>query len=560
MTNETWLVFLKSGKLVLEHRCVLMVERVVGLRLASAPAFSSSSELAEAAVADVAAAAELVEPSKPFQIAADLAAETAETAETATPGALESDKSAAPALAATIVAAADDALAAVGADRPAVLAVVDTPAEPAVASPVVAMDIPAMPAINADTDVQTLVVALIRNEQFISALVNNEAFLDRLAGEDRVVEELARRKGLSVEAVRALGNLPVKQENLSVCVWGTWTNEKVFKVEARDELATELRRRQQMMDALAARGEEAVLAVADAAKRAAEEASAAARNETMEADVTGEVGVVSSGKSALVAMSAAVELLEDSQELLAAIEANPGSTPLSAIMDDDQKLQREMSVMEAAVARAENSVSKTLGKSAAEQLPAIQDAVRELYSGGEQQDEVAINRAYTDLVTAVAEMQRAYGTAISKAVGHAVAEVVEVEEAAIKGAEKTKVLLGQKPLGLLVVKFEKEYVSRLNMRLRSGDEDLKVKVILTYFLIRNEKVEELEKAVSFNSPATRRDAIITQEPATVATNTSGTNLTKEQDVEASGLKFAVVGAFLFWFWGTFVQPKSRYSR
>ncbi|GIL81601.1 hypothetical protein Vretimale_1259 [Volvox reticuliferus] len=297
----------------------------------------------------------------------------------------------------------------------AVVAAEEVPAEPAVASPIVAMNIPAMPAVNADTDLKTLVAALIRNEQFIAALVNNEAFLDRLAGEDRVVEELARRKGMSAE------------------------------VEARDELATELRRRQQMMDELAARGEAAVLAVADAAKQAAEQAAAAARSETLAADSTGEVGVVSSGQSALVAMETAVELLEDSQELLAAVEANPGNTPLSALMNDDKRLEQEFKTMEAAVARAEKSVSKTLEKNGAEPLPAVQEAVRELYAGEQkQQDDVTINRAYTDLVTAVAEMQRAYGSAISKAVGHAVAEVVEVEEAALKGAEKTKVLMSQK--------------------------------------------------------------------------------------------------------------------
>ncbi|GLC41493.1 hypothetical protein PLESTB_001005700 [Pleodorina starrii] len=285
------------------------------------------------------------------------------------------------------------------------VALLDVAAEAAVASPVVAMDIPAMPAINASTDVKTLVAALIRNEQFISALVNNEAFLDRLAGEDKVVEELARRKGLSIE------------------------------VEARDELATELRRRQQMMDALAARGEAAVLAVADAAKQAAEAAEAAARSETREADVTGEVGVVSSGKSALVAMETAVELLEDSQELLAAFESKSGAGAS----------QRDLQKIEAAVARAEKSVSNSLERSGSEPLPSLQDAVRELYAYGEQQqtavDEPTINRAYKDLVTAVAEMQRAYGSAISKAVGHAVQEVVEVEEAAVQGAQKTKARL-----------------------------------------------------------------------------------------------------------------------
>ncbi|GLI61139.1 hypothetical protein VaNZ11_003414 [Volvox africanus] len=297
----------------------------------------------------------------------------------------------------------------------AVVAGEEALAEPAVASPVIGMDIPAMPAVNGNTDLKTLVAALIRNEQFIAALVNNEAFLDRLAGEDRVVEELARRKEMSAE------------------------------VEARDELATELRRRQQMMGELAARGEAAVLAVADAAKQAAEQAAAAARDETLAADSTGEVGVVSSGQSALVAMETAVELLEDSQELLAAIEANPGNTPLSALINDDKRLEQEFKTMEAAVARAEKSVSKTLEKNASEPLPAIQEAVRELYAGEQKkQDDVTINRAYTDLVTAVAEMQRAYGSAISKAVGHAVAEVVEVEEAALKGAEKTKVLVSEK--------------------------------------------------------------------------------------------------------------------
>lgn len=84
-------------------------------------------------------------------------------------------------------------------------------------------------------------------------------------------------------------------------------------------------------------------------------------------------------------------------------------------------------------------------------LVPLQEAIREMYTAEQQltqqqqaTEEISMNRAFTDLVTAVSEMQRAYGTAINKAVGHAVAEVVEVEEAAVKGAEKTKVLMGQK--------------------------------------------------------------------------------------------------------------------
>ncbi|GFR48342.1 hypothetical protein Agub_g10229, partial [Astrephomene gubernaculifera] len=55
----------------------------------------------------------------------------------------------------------------------------------AVESPVVHMDIPTLPVISSETDIQTLVAALVRNERFTSALLNNEAFLDRLAGEER---------------------------------------------------------------------------------------------------------------------------------------------------------------------------------------------------------------------------------------------------------------------------------------------------------------------------------------------------------------------------------------
>lgn len=65
-------------------------------------------------------------------------------------------------------------------------------------------------------------------------------------------------------------------------------------------------------------------------------------------------------------------------------------------------------------------------------------------SGGAAAERPAIGRAYGHLVSAVAELQRAYGEAVAKAVGHAVTEVVEVEQAAEKGVEKTKVLLGQK--------------------------------------------------------------------------------------------------------------------
>ncbi len=58
-------------------------------------------------------------------------------------------------------------------------------------------------------------------------------------------------------------------------------------------------------------------------------------------------------------------------------------------------------------------------------------------------------RAYGDLISAVAELQRAYGSAVAKAVGHAVSEVVEVEEAAVVGAGKAKVVLEQKVRGLI---------------------------------------------------------------------------------------------------------------
>ncbi|GIL58451.1 hypothetical protein Vafri_13583 [Volvox africanus] len=382
--------------------------------LFSVQAVQPLTELSSSSSIERPSASELFTPTEPAEVApeAETIASTDASDEAASPSS--------PVLLAEVQPSAESGpeLLAESQFKPVAVAAVaaeEAVAEPAVASPIIAMDIPAMPAVNGDTDLKTLVAALIRNEQFIAALVNNEAFLDRLAGEDRVVEELARRKEMSAE------------------------------VEARDELATELRRRQQMMGELAARGEAAVLAVADAAKQAAEQAAAAARSETLAADSTGEVGVVSSGQSALVAMETAVELLEDSQELLAAIEANPGNTPLSALINDDKRLEQEFKTMEAAVARAEKSVSKTLEKNASEPLPAIQEAVRELYAGEQKkQDDVTINRAYTDLVTAVAEMQRAYGSAISKAVGHAVAEVVEVEEAALKGAEKTKVLVSEK--------------------------------------------------------------------------------------------------------------------
>lgn len=65
-------------------------------------------------------------------------------------------------------------------------------------------------------------------------------------------------------------------------------------------------------------------------------------------------------------------------------------------------------------------------------------------------------RAYGDLVSAVAGLQRAYGAAVAKAVGHAVSEVVEVEEAAVVGAGKAKVVLEQKVRGLIFPGASKE--------------------------------------------------------------------------------------------------------
>ncbi|KXZ42555.1 hypothetical protein GPECTOR_136g638 [Gonium pectorale] len=370
----------------------------------------------------------------------------------------------------TIEVASAPELLAVAEEAPVAIEVVEAAAEPAMSSPVVAMEMPAMPAITADTDVKTLVTALIRNEQFIAALVNNEAFLDRLAGEDRVVEELARRKGMAIS------------------------------VEAQSELATELRRRQVMMDALAARGEEAVLALADAAQRAAESAAQTAQGETRAADKSGELGVVSSGKSALVAMETAVELLEDSQELLAAMESNP------VVVSSDKQLQSEIKKMEAAVARAEQSVNRTLEKNGAEPLTVLQGAVRELYAG---EQEVTINRAYGDLVSAVAELQRAYGNAVSKAVGHAVSEVVEVEEAALKGAEKTKLLMSQ-------------------------------------------KAEEVRASVRSKPSASQAGG--DGEPVAAPTKP------KQEPAMTLLAPLPVFGAFLFWLWANFVAPKTRYGR
>ncbi len=61
------------------------------------------------------------------------------------------------------------------------------------------------------------------------------------------------------------------------------------QIETRDELATELKRRKDVLGALAARGQEAVLAVADAAKKAADDAMKTAATEAREADKSGEV-------------------------------------------------------------------------------------------------------------------------------------------------------------------------------------------------------------------------------------------------------------------------------
>lgn len=192
----------------------------------------------------------------------------------------------------------------------------------------------------------SLVDALARNEEQIASLVNNEALLDRQVVDDEDLEAgLEKRRSSSTAAA------------------------------ARTELAGELVRRQQLVDELRTRGQAAVIALAEKAINSIDE-----------------VGIESPSREALRALEAAMELVEDSQELMMAAEGKP--------MDADVVYsgQAQYAAMEASVRSAEARLKEVMaaqpgGSEAMLAEKDLQEAVKDLFTSSDLVTEAAITRA-----------------------------------------------------------------------------------------------------------------------------------------------------------------------
>lgn len=257
------------------------------------------------------------------------------------------------------------------------------------------------------SEIPDLVGALLQNEAFLAALVNNEAFLDRLAGDDAVVEELERRNISSLVAVAA-----------------------------RRELATELVRRQQLLEELKSRGPGAVIALADTARAAI--------------DAVGS-GDQQGNKASLITLETAVELVEDSEELMMAVEGKPLNSAVTFSGD------KRYTDMENSVAATEKRLAAKMQQDGTDDAMLraerqLQAAVKELFIGrgdaaatpaAAAQRSNSIQGAFDQVVMAMAELQRTYSSGtVSKALVAAEGKVAGVEAAAAQ-AESVELTTAQ---------------------------------------------------------------------------------------------------------------------